>query len=77
MGHMQHQNVKYKGTMFGTGQLFFLLLLQPCTGCAEGVSDRLYTDYSVVDDCSEGSLVSSQTMQVEGETLKQCLVAHL
>lgn len=53
------------------------LLLQLRTGCAEGVSDRFYTDYSVVDDCSEGSLVSSQTMQVEGETLKQCLVAHL
>lgn len=35
------------------------------------------TDYAVVDDRSEGTLLSSQTVQVEGQTLKQPLVAHL
>lgn len=37
----------------------------------------MYTDDSMVDDSGEGSLVSSQTVQVEGETLEQSLVAHL
>lgn len=46
-------------------------------GLVESAGERLYTDYSMVDDCSEGSLVSSQTMQVESETLKQSLVTHL
>lgn len=35
------------------------------------------TDYSVVDDCSQSSLVPSQAVQVEGETLEQGLVTHL
>lgn len=38
---------------------------------------EIYTDYSVVDDGSEGSLVSSQAVQIEGKTLKQSLVTHL